>query len=135
MLKWPNDVLLHGAKLAGILIDSQIGDSGFVVIGMGANLAAAPLLSDRLATRLPPPAPQARHVAERIAAELDAWGALETPQLVEAWLARAHPIGTALDVQTTQRHVRGRFAGLTAGGGLLLAGEAGAISSAEVFLA
>ncbi len=135
MLKWPNDILLHGAKLAGILIDSQPGPGGFVVIGLGANLATAPTLPDRATARLPPPAPSPATVAERVLAALDTWGAHETSSLVEAWLARAHPVGTLLDVRTPQRVVRGQFAGLTDAGALLLAGQAAAISSAEVFLA
>ena len=45
MLKWPNDVLVDGAKLAGILLE-RIGDA--VVIGIGVNLAAAPRFDDRL---------------------------------------------------------------------------------------
>ncbi len=135
MLKWPNDVLLHGAKLAGILIDCQPGEAGFVVIGLGANLATAPQISDRVTARLPSPAPPAAAVADRLVAALDAWGAHDTPSLVDAWLARAHPIGTLLDVQTQQRRVRGAFAGLTDAGALRLAGEAAVIHSAEVFLA
>ncbi len=135
MLKWPNDILLHGAKLAGILIDCQPGETGFVVIGFGANLASAPNLPDRPTARLPLPAPHAEAVAHRVLVALDAWIGCDTPSLVEAWLARAHPIGTLLDVQTQQRRVRGAFAGLTDAGALRLAGEAAAISSAEVFLA
>ena len=134
MLKWPNDVLLHGAKLAGVLIDSQPGPGGFVVIGLGANLAAAPTLPDRATARLPPPAPPAALVAERVVAALDAWRVQTTALLVEAWLARAHPVGTWLDVRMPQRAVRGAFAGLTESGALLLAGEEAAISSAEVSL-
>ena len=135
MLKWPNDVLLHGAKLAGILIDSQPGEGGFLVIGLGANLATAPHVADRQTARLPPPAPPAAIVAEHVMTALEGWGALETPDLVEAWLARAHPIGTLLDVKTQRRQVRGAFVGLTAAGELRISGEAAAISSAEVFLA
>jgi BirA family biotin operon repressor/biotin-[acetyl-CoA-carboxylase] ligase len=47
-LKWPNDVLLRGRKLAGILIERGLrADGAWLVIGFGANLAAAPLLADR----------------------------------------------------------------------------------------
>ena len=135
MLKWPNDIMLHGAKLAGILIDSQPGEAGFIVIGFGANLAEAPHIPDRPTTRLPPPAPPAEIIANRVLDALDSWGNHQIPCLVEAWLARAHPIGTLLDVQTHQRRVRGAFAGLTDAGELRVAGESAAISSAEVFLA
>src|SRR5690606_21596282 len=48
-LKWPNDVLFDGAKLAGILLE-RAGDT--TVIGIGANLAWAPSLSDRRASHL-----------------------------------------------------------------------------------
>lgn len=43
-LKWPNDVLLDGAKLAGILLEAEtaLGDRRFVVVGFGVNVAAAP---------------------------------------------------------------------------------------------
>ncbi len=134
MLKWPNDVLLGGAKLAGILIDCQPGDAAFVVIGMGANLAAAPPVEGRRTAHLPQPAPAARDVAHSVVEALDAWATRDTPGLIDAWLARAHPIGTWLDVQTPQRRVRGAFAGLTPAGALRLEGEAAAIASAEVFL-
>ena len=43
-LKWPNDVLADGAKLAGILLEAQKGPDGSmaVIIGMGVNVVAAP---------------------------------------------------------------------------------------------
>ena len=48
-LKWPNDVLVGGAKLAGILLE-RVGDT--VVVGIGVNLAAAPELPDRATVAL-----------------------------------------------------------------------------------
>jgi BirA family biotin operon repressor/biotin-[acetyl-CoA-carboxylase] ligase len=58
-LKWPNDLLLGEAKLAGILIDSSAAEGrlDWLVIGIGVNLASAPHLADRLTTCL------AEHVA------------------------------------------------------------------------
>lgn len=80
-LKWPNDLLLDGAKLAGILVDSSAADGrlDWVVIGIGVNLAVAPALPDRatacLADRLPPPAP--RDMADRVLARLGHWAAVQ----------------------------------------------------------
>lgn len=42
-LKWPNDVLLHGRKVGGILMESRLGPEPFVVVGLGLNLDHAPL--------------------------------------------------------------------------------------------
>jgi BirA family biotin operon repressor/biotin-[acetyl-CoA-carboxylase] ligase len=61
MLKWPNDLLLGGAKLGGILIDASFAAAGvpdWVVIGIGANLAVAPHIAGRETAALPPPAPR-----------------------------------------------------------------------------
>jgi BirA family transcriptional regulator, biotin operon repressor / biotin---[acetyl-CoA-carboxylase] ligase len=43
-LKWPNDVLIDGAKLAGILLEAQKRPDGglAIVIGVGVNVVAAP---------------------------------------------------------------------------------------------
>ncbi len=133
-LKWPNDVLLDGAKLGGILIDSQMGTSlEWIVIGIGVNLREAPQIEGRPATCLPPPAPAAKTLAHSILARLDDWTTKDTTQVTAAWLDRAHPIGTLLDVRLPQRRLTGTFAGLSPRGELLIAGEASPISSAEIF--
>ncbi len=134
MLKWPNDLLLHGAKLGGILIDSCLAAGGcldWLVIGMGANLSQAPHVHGRTAACLPKPAPAPDEVARAVLHAFDRWAQAD---LHAAWLARAHPAGTEIDVVTRQGRVRGRFAGLTPRGELLLAGHPGPIGSAEVFL-
>ncbi len=132
-LKWPNDVLLEGGKLAGILIDSAMGPDGkvaWVVIGIGANLAAAPQIAGRAVANLPAPAPD---VAANILAALDHREGWEMDRLVAAWLAAAHPIGTMLDVQTPQGRLTAAFAGLTPQGALLLKDQEKPITSGEVF--
>ena len=133
MLKWPNDVLVGGAKLGGILIDAAQADC-WVVIGLGANLAAAPCLEGRVTTHLPPPAPTPAHVTADICAALETYLHWSTADLTEAWLACAHKLGTPLDVQMPDRHVAGTFAGLTPTGALVLDGYPQAIHSAEVFI-
>lgn len=124
-LKWPNDVLLEGGKLAGILIDSAAGGDGSVawlVLGFGANLAAAPALAERrteaLSRLASPPSPSA--LAEVLLERLDIWRKESFAAVREAWLRHAHPPGTPLSLTLGARHVFGRFAGLSASGALLL---------------
>jgi BirA family transcriptional regulator, biotin operon repressor / biotin---[acetyl-CoA-carboxylase] ligase len=140
-LKWPNDVLLGGAKLAGILIDSALRPEGgldWLVLGLGANLAHSPDLPDRAAACLPPPAPAPRAVAEAVLNRLSHWrrvravegfGAVRT-----AWLARAHRPGTQLTLRLGQTVIGGLFAGLADDGSLLLqtGGRVRAFQTAEV---
>jgi BirA family biotin operon repressor/biotin-[acetyl-CoA-carboxylase] ligase len=41
-IKWPNDILVGGKKLAGILVFARHGESSWVTVGLGVNLATAP---------------------------------------------------------------------------------------------
>jgi BirA family biotin operon repressor/biotin-[acetyl-CoA-carboxylase] ligase len=137
MLKWPNDVLLNGGKLAGVLIDTQMGAHNlpdWVVIGLGANLAAAPAIPGRATAHLPLPAPAPGAIASAITHALDAHAHLPTDAIAAAWLARAHPIGTALDIRIPGSRFTGTFAGLSPAGALLLHNHPCPITSAEVFV-
>ena len=74
-LKWPNDVLLDGRKLGGILIDGAAAPNGgllWLVIGFGANLGAAPEVADRVAAGLGSAATPAQ-VAATLLDRLDHW--------------------------------------------------------------
>ncbi len=126
-LKWPNDLLLSGRKLAGILIDSAADSAGaleWLVIGVGMNLAAAPDVPGRetacLATVAAP-----ENVAELVLARLAHWRALQAEQgfapVREAWLARAAPVGAPMIfTERSAECVRGSFAGLAEDGSLRL---------------
>jgi BirA family biotin operon repressor/biotin-[acetyl-CoA-carboxylase] ligase len=131
MLKWPNDLLLGGAKLGGILIDAAPEQNWFVV-GMGANLHAAPEIPGRRTAHLPPPPPSPRSVAETIVAKLDHFAS--PADIIAAWLGRAHRPGTFLDISTPTGHIQGRFAGINATGALLIEGRADPISTGEILL-
>lgn len=120
-LKWPNDLLLGGAKLAGILLERH---DLRVVIGFGVNLARAPRIEGRsvadLGGRLTPQA-FAPLLAGSMARMLTLWRATPADAFARAWLARAHPLGTALTVHASaEETIAGTFAGIEADGALRL---------------
>jgi BirA family transcriptional regulator, biotin operon repressor / biotin---[acetyl-CoA-carboxylase] ligase len=128
LLKWPNDVLIDGAKVSGILIESASVDTRLVaVIGIGVNLTTAPDALDRRVTSL---AAQGAAVApdvfrETLSATLlaafEVWAEGARFDLIRSrWSARALPTGTAMTINTGDGLVAGAFAGLDADGALLL---------------
>ncbi len=146
LLKWPNDVLQGGAKLGGILVDASMvagGGTEWLVIGVGANLASAPVIEGRRIAALTasggiPPSPVA--VAEAFLARTAAWrtvlaGAGFAP-VRDAWLNRAYPRGTPITIKDALRIRTGEFAGLSPSGELLLSagGTVHMISTGDVLL-
>jgi BirA family biotin operon repressor/biotin-[acetyl-CoA-carboxylase] ligase len=126
MLKWPNDVLVLGKKLAGILLEST---GKRVIIGFGVNLASAPELPGRrsasLSGRIAPEA-FAPLLAGCFGRLLNLWRQSDPLLLRQAWLVRAHPLGTPLKVHSTKEEmVRGRFDGLEDDGALRLRTDEG----------
>lgn len=121
LLKWPNDAMLGGKKLAGILLERN-GDR--VAVGFGVNLATAPSLQGRecasLGARISPQA-FAPLLAASFARLLELWRRSDPAMLAQAWLARAHPPGTALTVHSSgEKKVSGRFDGIEPDGALRL---------------
>lgn len=43
-IKWPNDILVEGRKLAGILVFARHGDTNWATVGLGANIETTPVL-------------------------------------------------------------------------------------------
>lgn len=128
LLKWPNDLLLGGAKVAGILLERQ-GDR--VVAGFGVNLASSPGLAGRptasLNARISPQA-FAPLLASSMARILTLWRTADPKDFARAWLARAHPIGTELKVHGTDAaEIGGRFDGIDPDGTLRLRLEDGSV--------
>ena len=124
MLKWPNDVMIGDAKLAGILLERE-GDA--VIIGIGVNLVSAPQIPDRPTIALadpstaPPLGKFAAELAGQFAVELGRWRAYGLPSVIIRWLAAGHKLGTALTVgEPGEAKLAGSFAGLTEDGLLQL---------------
>jgi BirA family biotin operon repressor/biotin-[acetyl-CoA-carboxylase] ligase len=130
-LKWPNDVLLHGGKLAGILVETGItADHGldWICIGIGVNITNKPNLPDRatscLAEYLPnPPTPQA--LATALLQQLAHWHEARLRHgfapIRDAWLRHGPAMGAAVSVRRDGALIEGAFAGLSPEGALMLA--------------
>ncbi len=142
-LKWPNDILLGHAKLAGILVERGTGaGAGWLVIGFGANLLRAPTVPAREVACLADLGQtlDAETVAQRVLAGLDDWQEIYHRDgfdvIRSCWLVRAHPPGTVLAVESGGIRRSGSFLGLATDGALLIeiAGREQRIDTGEVLL-
>lgn len=137
-IKWPNDLLIDGAKLAGILLE-RAGDA--VVVGFGLNLASYPEGLERPATSLaaagldpPDPGVSLSDLAESFARWLGRWRSEGLEPIRRQWLKRAHPVGAAL---AAGDGLRGLFDGLDEDGALRLRladGSVHVMHAGDVFL-
>ena len=122
-LKWPNDVLVQDGKIAGILVE-QVGDVR--ILGMGLNIIEAPRNAPYKTATLVSAGgigsvEGARDILlERLGFWLDTWTEEGFWPIRQAWLSRAHPIGTPLRASLGGRTEEGTFAGLDEDGALLL---------------
>ena len=141
VLKWPNDVLVGGAKLAGILLE-RVG--GAVVVGIGVNLASAPQMADRETTSLADLGTMierdafAADLARQFATDLDRWRSFGLGPVVSRWTAAGHQTGTPLEADDQGERLLGTFAGLTDTGALQLRladGSSRVIHAGEVRIA
>ena len=141
LLKWPNDVMFDGAKLAGILLERS-GDH--VVIGCGMNVAFAPDVPGRATTCLAdhnaaiPLDRLTNALAAAMTRGVGAWRTGGVAPLAAAWQVAAHPPGTPLIVALPDGVVlNGTFDGLDANGALILRladGSTRVIHAGDVFL-
>ena len=120
-LKWPNDLMAGSAKVAGILLERS---EDRVVAGFGVNLASAPDIEGRETASLGSgvvPQAFAPLLAASFARLLSAWRHADPVAFARAWLARAHPVGTKLEVHSGPgERVRGTFDGIEPDGALRL---------------
>lgn len=148
-LKWPNDVLLNGGKVAGILLESaSFGDGvAHLAIGVGVNLIAAPdpsVLEPGAAKVVTVLGETGHRVTpegflDLLAPAYARWEAVFVAQgfapLRQEWLAHAARLGEVIRARTGTQSREGRFETVDATGALILgmADGAVAIPAAEVF--
>jgi BirA family transcriptional regulator, biotin operon repressor / biotin---[acetyl-CoA-carboxylase] ligase len=142
-LKWPNDVLLAGGKIAGILIESTSlpGGGMAAVIGTGINIGLAPAETLGKSASLGADTSRCMTVFGALAKSLEMWlnvwdSSRGFKSIREAWLARAHRPGEPVSVNLNGSLIRGRFHNVDAGGALQLEVDRGvviAINAGDVF--
>uniref|UniRef100_UPI0015775E8B biotin--[acetyl-CoA-carboxylase] ligase n=1 Tax=Caulobacter sp. S45 TaxID=1641861 RepID=UPI0015775E8B len=147
-LKWPNDVLVAGRKVSGVLIESGMRSDGrlWLAVGVGVNLQSAPVAADRAATTL------ADHLRADVAAPLSPAAALEAlahafdirlatwetygfEPIRTAWTARVD-VGRACQVRLDHETLEGVTEALEADGALrlrLVDGGVRRITAGDVF--
>ena len=120
-LKWPNDVLVAGRKLAGILLEAD-GDA--LVAGIGVNVASHPDGATSLAREgaTADVAALLTEVATALLDWLERWEAAGFAPVRAAWLERAVGLGGAVQVRLADETLSGTFAALDEQGALVLDG-------------
>ena len=147
-LKWPNDVLLDGGKVSGILIENVAEAApglGHMAIGMGINLAHCPSPEH---VRWKPTciadvsggAPTLERALDVLAERTESWlkrlDAHGRTSLLEAWRTRLTGIGQTIEVRLPAETLSGEFRAVDEDGRMILATSAGdrRISAADIYL-
>lgn len=145
-LKWPNDPMLGGVKVSGILVESGAHPTGglWIAVGIGVNLVRAPIQSERSATTLAAhrtaPPPSSLEAIEVLAKAFERWSkvwlSLGFPAIADAWTSRAHGLGEHCVARLGTETVEGVAEGLDGDGALRLRlpdGRLRRITAGDVF--
>jgi BirA family biotin operon repressor/biotin-[acetyl-CoA-carboxylase] ligase len=146
-LKWPNDLMLNGAKCAGILVEGigLAGRRAGYAVGVGVNCAHAPEGLGYATSCLVGASGQSvgagelfERLAERFDEALEAWREGQAfDRIRAAWLDRVHGLGQRVAIESGAGRREGVFEGIDAGGRLLMRSERGleSIEAADLSLA
>ena len=128
--KWPNDVLVDGGKIAGILLESAGGGMGrtvdWLVLGCGVNVVSHPEDTLYPATHMTAHDPSVTAAAvltgfvTRLLIWRDEWNLKGMAPLRQAWLDRAKGLGDEIIVRSATTETTGRFLDLDDDGALML---------------
>lgn len=129
-LKWPNDVLLFGGKVAGLLPEAVIDGGALkaLLLGVGVNVAHKPDLPDRATSRLADHVTDELHLDDLLGCvlrTLDRWCDIWLTsggfgRVRDAWLALGPGVGSPVSVKLGENLINGSFRGLGEDGALLV---------------
>ena len=148
-LKWPNDVLLNGTKIAGILLETSGSQTrvDWLVVGIGVNLAHAPDIT-AVEPRATQPSsvaaqlgvrPSAENLLDWLAFHFDTYRKLYIEAGFEPirrlWLRNAANLGATITARTMRDEMTGTFEDIDNEGNLILKTPEGrtAITAADIF--
>jgi BirA family transcriptional regulator, biotin operon repressor / biotin---[acetyl-CoA-carboxylase] ligase len=112
-LKWPNDLLLEGRKLGGILVEAS-GER--CVVGIGINLSWAPPGAALLGT-------ERELLLARLVAELEGWWVVAAAEVLAAWRARSDTLGRRVRVELGAEAFEGVAEDIAEDGSLVVGGR------------
>jgi BirA family biotin operon repressor/biotin-[acetyl-CoA-carboxylase] ligase len=124
-LKWPNDILIDGKKVSGILLESRLDKHGridYLIVGTGVNLFAPPegaigldsVKKDRVAVN------SFRDLyLDKLRARYLSWQDEGFGQIREDWLKQAHGLGREMSIRLPEITYRGVFEGIDENGTLI----------------
>ncbi len=145
--KWPNDVLIDGAKVSGILLESSARAAGtidWLVLGMGVNVRHHPADTGQAVTSLLAqgardctPETMLGALAPALLHWLEVWRARGFRPLRQAWLAKAAGLNRPIQVRLPRETFTGIFRDLDDNGSLRIEqadGTMRTVTAGEVFL-
>ena len=127
-LKWPNDVLVDGLKISGILLETNTQDNTLdgVVVGIGVNVFNAPDLAINLEKLSKNPV-YINKIRDDLLENLNIYYALWQEEGIAPirllWLKNAHGLGQAISARLPNKTYKGIFEGLSEEGALILKDE------------
>lgn len=124
-LKWPNDILIDGRKISGILLETKLDNHGrvdYLIIGTGVNIFAPPegaegldrIKKERLAVNT------FRDLyLQKLQAHYKEWQDKGFAPVREAWLKQAHGLGETMTIRLPEASFAGTFDGIDDNGALI----------------
>jgi len=121
-LKWPNDLLLDGSKVGGILVEASPAKA---VCGIGINLTWAP----EGAAQLDEPGDQ---LLDRLRNSIERWTSAPAGEVIARWRELSDTIGKRVRVELPDRNFEGTASDIDAAGNLIVDGTAISAGSVTV---